>query len=679
MRTYRLYGFLIGLSFSVSAPAQVLRPDTLQGADTLRVIALPPVVVEATRGATSQLGDAFPLLTLTRSASEATLEPALTLTETLRELPGLWLNDRQNYALGERLIIRSTGWQAAFGLRGVQVILDGIPLTMPDGQAVLDPIDPTFIRRAELLRGPAAVFWGNGSGGALVLSTWPEPLQPGLHGRLITGSYGLRRIDGEAVTSLGPHALAIHASHIDQEGYRFHSHTRLTRLGLQTHFWLAPSSLLRLSAAASWLDAEHPGALTAEELSRNPRLASARNVQTHSGKISRQAQLGAAFMQRSEAYTASFSTFGLLRQLDNPLPYAYIQLQRQAFGMRTTVTRTTASWRLSTGLDFTLQDDDRKNFANQTGRPGPTPLLDQQERVSELALFVLGQHELAAALNLSAGLRMSYLDFALSDYLFIDGDQSGRRRFLTWTPVVGVHYRLRATQELFATFGTAFESPTTTELVNRPDGRSGFNPELEPQQLYGFELGGRHHSPKLQADLTLFYQWVRGRLLPFQLEANGRTFYRNAGRSRQYGLEAWLQTQPWPTLQLRASYTGGRFWFEDTALRGKQLPGIPNHRGTLSLRYMQGLLWIETAATAIGPYYADDANRIRVSSYVTFDFTLGAYRSLMPGFRVQPFVSVQNIANRRYVGSVVVNAAGGRYFEPAAARSLRFGLTLGTR
>lgn len=678
MQMSMFYGIWIAWGLSMAVHAQPFRPDTLQTEDSLRVIALPPLVVEATRGTTTRLGDALPLLTLTRRGPEIALTPSLTLTETLRELPGLWLNDRQNYALGERLIIRSAGWQAAFGLRGVQVILDGIPLTMPDGQAVLDPVDPVFVRRAELLRGPSAVFWGNGSGGALVLSTWPEPLQPGVRGRLITGSYGLRRIDGEVATRLGPHALVVHASHLDQEGYRVYSHTRLTRLGLQTHFGLTPSSLLRLSAAAAWLDAEHPGSLTAEEVARNPRQASTRNIQTRAGKTSRQAQLGATFMQYAETHTANFSLFGLLRQLDNPLPYAYIQLQRQAAGMRTTVTRTLTSWRFSAGLDFMLQDDKRKNFTNQTGRPGPTPLLDQQERVSELALFALGQHELSAALSFLAGLRMSYLYFTLSDYRFVDGDQSGHRRFMAWTPVIGVHYRLQATQELFATFGTAFESPTTTELVNRPDGHSGFNPELKPQQLYGFELGWRHHSSKLQADLTLFYQWVRGRLLPFQLEADGRTFYRNAGRSRQYGLEAWLQAQLLPKLQVRASYTGGRFRFEDAALRGNHIPGLPSHRGFLALRYMPGPLWIESTATAVGPFYADDANRIRVSGYVIFDLTLGAQRSLVAGFRVQPFVSVQNVSNRHYVGSVVVNAGGGRYFEPAVPRSLRFGLTIGT-
>jgi len=646
--------------------------------DSLTVFQLPPVLVEATRGFTAPWGEALPLLTLERRPPEVQFRPALTLTETLHDLPGLWLNDRQNYALGERLLVRSAGWQAAFGVRGVQVVLDGIPLTMPDGQAVLDPVDPAFIRRAELLRGPAALFWGNGSAGALVLSTWPEPIRPGLRVRLLGGSYGLRRLGGEAVLRAGPHALAFHASHLEQEGYRAHSQTRLSRFGLQAGVRLDARSRLRVTLAGAWLDARHPGALTADELARDPRQASARYVATHAGKESRQGQLGATFVHRLPAGWLTFTTFALVRHLDNPLPFAYIRLQRQAAGMRTTWTQERGRWRTGLGLDVTLQDDDRQNFPNNNGRPGTPRLLDQRERVGELALFGLARYAFTPRLQALAGLRLSYLHFALTDYLLTNGDQSGRRTFSVWTPTLGLTYQIMPGTQLFATLGTAFESPTTTELVNRPDGRGGFNPELEPQYLYGIELGGRRRGSMVQADLTLFYQWMRGRIIPFQLEGDGRTFYRNAGRTRQYGIELWLQARLTPALQARLAYTGARYRFEETELRDKRLPGLPEQHLALTLQYRRGPLWLETTGTAVGPCYADDANTVRVDGYVTLDVTLGLARSLLPGFDVRPFVSVQNVLDQRYVGSVVVNAGGGRYFEPAAGRSVRFGLNLST-
>ncbi len=674
--------FVLLLTFGIgmlvwSAQGQTPRTAYQAGEDSLTVFQLPPVLVEVTRGFTAPWGEALPLLMLTRSPLEVDFRPALTLTETLRNLPGLWLADRQNYALGERVLVRSAGWQAAFGVRGVQVVLDGIPLTMPDGQAVLDPVDPAFVRRTELLRGPAALFWGNGSGGALVLSTWPEPPRPGLSLRLLGGSYGLRRGEGEAVLRTGPHVLAIRASHFAQQGYRVHSRVRLSRLGLQAGLRLNAQTQLRLTLAGSALDARHPGALSADELARDPRQASARYVATQAGKVSRQLQLGTTLVHRLPTSWLTLTTFALIRHLDNPLPFAYIRLRRQTAGLRTTWTHSRGPWRTALGLDLTLQNDNRQNFPNQNGEPGVPRLRDQRERVSEMALFGLVQHTFTSRLQALAGLRLSYLHFALTDYLLVNGDQSGRRTFRIWTPTLGLVYSPSTTVQLFATLGTAFESPTTTELVNRPDGQGGFNPDLEPQYLYGLELGVRHQNTAIQAELTLFYQWVRGRILPFQLEGDGRTFYRNAGRTRQYGLEAWLQVRPTSTMQLRLAYTNARFRFAEPALQGNQLPGLPGHRLALTLQYQPGPFWLETTGIMVGPSYADDANTVRVSGYTTLDLTAGLAHSLLSGIDVRPFVSVQNILDRRYVGSVIVNAGGGRYFEPAAGRSVRFGLNLG--
>lgn len=660
------------------ATAQELSlPHKRAEADSLTVFQLPPVLIEATRGFTAPWGEALPLLTLERYPLEVHFRPALTLTETLRELPGLWLSDRQNHALGERLLVRSAGWQAAFGVRGVQVVLDGIPLTMPDGQAVLDPVDPAFIHRAELLRGPAALFWGNGSAGALVLSSWPNRTRPGFRLRLLSGSYGLRHLGGEALLRTGPHALAFYASHLDQEGYRAHSHSRLSRFGLQAGVRLDAHTHLRVTLAGSWLEAQHPGALTADEMARNPRQASGRHAATQAGKESRQWQLGTTFIHQLPAGWLTFTTFALKRLLDNPLPYAYIQLQRQAAGLRTTWTHEQGRWRSGLGFDAVLQDDNRQNFPNENGHPGPTRLLDQRERVGELALFGLTRYAFTPRLQTLIGLRLSHLHFTLTDDLLTNGDQSGRRSFWVWTPTLGLVYRANASTQFFATLGSAFEAPTTTELVNRPDGLGGFNPHLKPQYLYGFELGGRRQNTALQIELTLFYQWVHGRIIPFQLEGDGRTFYRNAGRTRQYGVEAWLQTRLTPTLQARLAYTGARYRFEEAALRGNHLPGLPEHRFVLTLQKQWRGLWLETIGTAVGPYYADDANTVRVDGYLTVDVTLGLARAFLPRLDLHPFVSVQNLLDRNYVGSVVVNAGGHRYFEPAAGRSIRFGLNLG--
>lgn len=237
---------LIVLCGSHRAGAQT--PDS---SDTLRVD-LPEVTVEATRAIETQARAPFSVSVYERPESEIALEAPVFLRDTFRDLPGVWINDRGHFALGERLVVRGMGWRSPFGVRGVQALLDGVPLTLPDGQAFLDVADPLFIRQAELIRGPSSLFWGNGSGGVLFLKSLPTEESPTAHVRVGGGSFGLQQVAGEVVLgqpdrSLGTWRVAV--SDMRRDGYRENSKGRFTRGLLSGQLDVTPQTDLTVVGA----------------------------------------------------------------------------------------------------------------------------------------------------------------------------------------------------------------------------------------------------------------------------------------------------------------------------------------------------------------------------------------------------------------------------------------------
>ena len=296
---------------------------------------LPEIQVQALRlNAVSTTRAPLAVAVQGRSIAQRSLEPALSLDEVLKNLPGLWINDRANAALGERISIRGMGWRSAFGVRGVQVLLDGIPLTMPDGQAFADIVTPSMIDRAELIRGPASLFWGNASGGVLYLSTQQPIPDMRARVRLMGGSDGLRMFEAEGLARAGANRFHLFVNNDSRNGYRDYSQSRFTRAALHGTLPVGSQAVVRIMGALADQDAENPGSLTAEQMAENPRMANTRNVDTQAGKESFQGQLGAALTAQTSAGTFSATAYGIVRDLDNPLSFTYIDLNRFAGGAR---------------------------------------------------------------------------------------------------------------------------------------------------------------------------------------------------------------------------------------------------------------------------------------------------------------------------------------------------------
>ncbi|QXD15890.1 TonB-dependent receptor [Rhodocaloribacter litoris] len=655
----------------VCLAARAQQPDTLAGT-------LPEIEVAAARGTETVHEAPLAVTVLARPPALVRWTPGLSLDDVLASLPGLWVNDRGHFALGERLAVRGMGSRAPFGVRGVQVLLDGVPLTMPDGQAVLDIVDPAFVRRAELIRGPASHFWGNGGGGALFLTTAAFTDHPTGRVRALAGSYGTRHLAAEAALPAGRHRLHGFASDFRRDGYRAHSAGRFTRAGLHGDFDLGPRTRLRLTTALADQDAEHPGSLTRAEMNANPRAANPGFAGTGAGKTSFQAQSAVTLLHETPNGLLATTAFGLVRDLDNPLPFAYIALDRRAGGLRLTWRNEGARIPYGLALDAAIQHDDRRNFDNDGGRPGPGPLLDQIETVRNLAAAGYARLPLSARLHLTLGLRADHLRFAMTDRLLSNGDQSGNRTFFALSPSAGLAYTLNPIQ-LFVNARTAFETPTTTELVNRPDLTGGFNPDLEPERTRGLEAGLRGTLPRLRldVDLAVFHLDVMNRLVPFQTAEGGdRTFFRNSGGLTHTGVEVALSWALHPSITLATTYTAGRFVFSEGEHDGNRLPGVPDHRLFAGLQTTHHGLWGRLTLEAVSAHYTDDANTTRNAGYTLLDVYAGHTGLDLGTARLEPFLKAGNVLDVQYSGSVSINAFGGRYFEPAPGRTLEAGLNL---
>ncbi len=646
------------------------------GLDTATVH-LQTVEIEATRSALAQRETPLSLGLLSLDMESRT-GVSRSLTEAMAAMPGVMVSDRENLSQGERLSIRGMGWRSAFGVRGVHVLLDGIPLTLPDGQTTMDILEPAYVTRAEVIRGPASSLWGNAGGGVLYLATASDPSASSAEVGLTAGSYGLRRSDVRFSLAHPSIGLTGFISHATSDGYRAYSRAVRTRAGLRADTRLSAAWRLNLVGALVIAPtAENPGALTRTEWETDPRQADSRYPVTKADKDATQGQAGIGLTGLVGGGVLSVTAYGLARRLENPLPFAYIRLHRRVGGGRVNWFRRVSFVRLTAGADAGFQRDHRFNWNNNGGEPGEELSLDQVETVQNLAVFGQAHFDLGRVF-LQAGVRGDRLRFAADDRLLDNGDQSGHRIFHAVSPSFGVLVPMRGAS-VYGNVATSFESPTTTELVNRPDvALGGFNPDLDPQRTRGAEVGMRGLAPvpDFRMDFAAFMMRVDGLLTPFQTDAGGdRVFYRNQGRTSHSGIELsadWSASGP---VDLFAWYTWSRFVFVDGPNEDEDLPGLPVHRFFGEIRWTTGPLVARAQVEAASGMSVDDPGSARTDAYaIGHLYAAWSQISLGKALRMTPHVSVRNLLDARYLGSVVVNARGGRFYEPAAGRNWLVGV-----
>lgn len=660
--------------FIICSESQLFAQTAVQ--DTLEV-ELEEISVEATQ-ASLTIGNApMSVSYLTRSAGDRVSRPATTLDELTFSLPGVFVSNRENFALGERLTIRGMGWRAQFGVRGSQVMLDGIPLTVADGQTILSMIDPAMIKNIELLRGPSATFWGNSSGGVLYLSTKPSPDAPGLTYRGFAGSYSSLKQELQWNQTFGQSRSYGYVTYFNTNGFRDHSAARLFRASAAVETPVGSKGRLTTMATyANMPKAEHPGSLTEDLADSEPARGRELFKDTSTGKEFQQGMLSANYFRDFSSGLLNVSAHGTYRNVDNPVLFRYIGLERLAGGLRATYQFQDLPFDLHTGGEIKIQNDDRFVTDNISGERGNEIEVQQTEVVTNQALFAQIGVPLGSRLRANAGLRTDWIQFEADEAL--SENVEGSRSFFSVNPSIGLSYNFgRST--LYSNFSTSFESPTTTELVNRPNGTGGFNPDLEPEKAVSLEGGIRGNAGKNNSfiyDVTLYRMNINDLLIPFELEEfEGVTFFRNEGKTNHYGLETSLQFRFSNIVSSRvmlnlmsAEFSGGPF-------DGNNVPGVAPARYSIQLNLEPGSHYFSIDNEWVSGYDVDSENSTSNGSYSLLN-ARWSYNGLSfkNGTAIKPFIAVNNLLNTRYNTSIAVNAFGNRFFEPGSDRNFRAGI-----
>lgn len=676
---------LLVVAHSPSAAQE--EPDTVFRIEPVLVRVLPSTIGMATPYPVSVIAGAE----LTRGVSPAFIEDAV------RAVPGLQVQNRYNLAVGERFSIRGFGARSQFGVRGIRVLVDGIPATLPDGQATLDHLDLAGLGRVEVIRGPSAAAYGNAAGGVLHFQTLsPRVVPQGVTARSTVGSDGLWTLQADVTGASGETGYRVGVSRMTYDGFRndpIADDGSVYGGGTRTVF---NSTLdlpvgggeLHVVANAVDLDADNPGSLPFDRIENEERGAWGFNVASGARKDVRQGQLGATWNRPVGGSQLELATWGIRRELDNPIPGRVIDLTRNAGGFRGSLAGTvemrtgTFGWRM--GTEAELQYDDRKNFDNDDGEPAAL-VLDQDERVRALGFFGQGRLDFSASIAILAGARYDNVRFTVADRFTAGGDpdDSGRRTMGSFNPSVGVVFKPGAPTEIFASASKAFETPTTTELANQPSGAGGFNELLEPQESTTLELGFRFApGPEFALEASVFTTDVSSGLVPFEVASDpGRVFYRNSGRSEYSGLEASVDGELFPDGTLRLAYTRTNaryvsFRPEGVDYSGNRVPGIAPRSVDGVFAYAPGTAFFELRGLWRQPIPVDDGDTVRAPPFFLMDVSVGLDGYAVGNTRMSPFVRVGNVTDTYYIASVVPNAFGSRYFEPGPGRTFSLGLAL---
>jgi iron complex outermembrane receptor protein len=629
------------------------------------------------------------------------------ISESLGGVPGLVARDRQNYAQDVQISVRGFGARSAFGIRGVRLYVDGIPATLPDGQGQITNVELGSVGRIEVLRGPFSALYGNSSGGVIQVFTEEGSGRPTLGFSAASGSDGLLRYGAQASGSVGTMGYTVSASQFHTDGYRDHSATDRT-LG-NAKLTLRPdgdSKLTLIGNSMTLPEAQDPLGLTRAQFEANPRGVDPSALDYNTRKSVNQTQVGAIYERRVDASNAlqlmsyyghrgteQFQAIPRTTQGGALNPGGVIALARNYSGadLRWTLKSNLldAPFTLVSGVAYDALAEHRQGYQNFIGTTlGVQGALrrDEVNDVSSFDQYLQATWRLTPQWTLNAGLRHSQVRFQSTDgyVVGINPDDSGGVHYGATLPVLGVMYALSDTVHLYATAGRGFETPTLNELAYRSGGATGLNFGLQSASSTSLEAGVKTRLAGLGELSAAVFQTGTDHEIVTQTNSGGRATYQNAGATRRTGVElAWSATYAehlraqLAATEINAVYRDG--FLTCTAApcttptvqiaAGNRIPGIA--RGSL----FAALNWVPPTglrggveARYVTGVMVNDLNNDAAPRYTVVAANVG-YVMNVGSWELGGFVRGDNLFDRHYAGSVIVNDANGRYFEPAPGRT----------
>jgi iron complex outermembrane receptor protein len=616
--------------------------------------------------------------------------------ESFMGIPGFYVENRRNFSLsgGVRLAIRSP--LPRFGMRGVQIIQDGVPMTMADGTTEPTNIDLGSVGRVEVLRGPSSVLYGNSAGGVItLLSEFPSSGHLVVQPDIQAGSYGYRQQQLKASGTGGRLSYLVNASRLETDGYRDHSRSEVRRSNAVVRAALSSSTELRGVFNVYDLPfGESASTITLADARNIPRSVRPQAFTQGWGESTTQKQGGLTLQhQLRDGHVLRVTGWALGRDVWNPIPGAVVSVKRSASGVRSEYagsagpTRVPITW--TTGFDVSSQRDERAEFGNDGVPPGErlpragALRLAQREEVTSLSPFLQVNARVTNRWNVTAGVRYDHYDFSATDRFLSNGDQSGGRTMSEVSPMVGVTFVPSASLNLYSNIATAYQTPTTVELSNRPTTVGGFNDELGPEDLRSVEIGARGAvTPwRLRFEVAGYVSNLDNALVRFT-RPDEQAYFRNAGEVSRNGLEALVEWTATARLKGRVAYTFqdfqyGRFVAPEGDFSNKTEPGAPPHQLVAGASYDARFgLFSAAQLRVIDAYPVNSTNTIANWAYQVVDVRWGFDRRVR-GLRLRPFASIDNLFNKRYNSSAIVNSLADRLFEPSPGREFAVGLTVG--
>jgi iron complex outermembrane receptor protein len=627
-------------------------------------------------------------------------------SEALAAVPGIVVQNRQNYAQDLQISARGFGARSAFGVRGVRLITDGIPATMPDGQGQAASFNLDMAERIEVLRGPFSALYGNHAGGVIQLFTRDPGGAPAIGMSVAAGSDGVRKTDLNAQGKAGQVGYLLDASRFETDGYRAHS--AATRDQGYAKLVTRPGEG-RLTLVANYLrqhDTQDPLGATWQTFRRDPRAGEPDPADPAGRSLAERydtrksidhQQAGLAYEQQAGGGTLHATVYGGNRSVIQYQSFSkafqsspshsggVIDFDRDFYGAelrwsgRAEVAQ--GSLRTTLGLEYARSSDDRRGYENFIGTQfGVKGRMRRAETDDVASLDPYAQAEWQRGRwSLTAGVRHSRVTVDVQDRFLDNGNDSGGIRYVRTTPLASVLYKVTPVLNLYASAARGFETPTLNELFYSGAG-AGFNFSLKPATSVHLETGVKALLPRdTRLDAALFQVRTHDELV-VDAASGGRTSYRNAGKTLRQGLELSVDSRFAPAWHARLAATLLRAIYDEgfaAIPAGARLPGVARASayGELGWTEPAGTLGAALEAAASGKAYPDDANNAQPApGYLVVNARVQA-RQQWQRWELRQFARLNNLFDCTYVGSLIVGESNRRYYEAAPGRNWALGFS----
>jgi iron complex outermembrane receptor protein len=672
-------------------------------------VLLPTLKIEATRTDTDWLQTPASVYRIDQKNNENNL--GVNLSETLKGVPGLQLNNRENYAQDLQISMRGFGARSTFGVRGIRLYVDGIPATMPDGQGQTSNIDLSSLDHIEVLGGPFSSLYGNSSGGTILTTTKQgegrDSIQLGYSG----GSHNKGRADivlqGGADKPNEP-SYVISSSYFDTDGYRDHSAAQKVLSNAKLTWDLDDGSKVNWIVNHVDINADDPQGLTRAQWKENPKQQVPFLKQFDVRKEINQTQTGLTWSKPindqheintmvyyGQREVVQYQSIPSSAQLNPRHAGGVIDFSRDFYGtdLRWTGKDLLPNTRLTAGLAFDYMDEDRQGYENfvlvnnqpQYGIKGNLRR-DEKNTLWNLDPYLQASWDFLPNWTLDTGLRYSNVHYESKDHYIVssNGDDSGKKDYKKLLPSAALTWEITPQFSTYMSYAKGFETPTFTEMAYPTVGTSGINFDLNPATSDNYELGLKSQNHFGNFTVAVFQSETQNDIVSGESN-NGRNTFRNADKTLRQGVELSWNKNLWRDLTAQASYSFIDATFDSdisntdptkVVAKGNYIPGVAKNQAFVALAWQP-----ETGFNAgvdvryIDKLYVDDINSDAAPSYTVTSANVG-YVWKNADWKVRTFARVDNLFDKEYVGSVIVNDGNGRFFEPADGMNWSAGLSL---